>query len=48
MKVAVYARVSTSDKNQDVETQLMPLRDFCRAQAWEVYREYVDQCRLPI
>ena len=42
MRVALYARVSTSDKNQDPETQLMPLRDFCRAQRWEVHREYVD------
>jgi DNA invertase Pin-like site-specific DNA recombinase len=43
MKVALYARVSTSDKEQDPETQLMPMRDFCLAQGWEVYREYVDQ-----
>ena len=40
--VAIYARVSTADKDQDPETQLMPLRDFCSAQGWEVYREYVD------
>ena len=43
MKVAIYARVSTSDKDQSPETQLMPLQDFCLAQGWEVYREYVDQ-----
>ena len=43
MRVAVYARVSTSDRDQDPETQLMPLRDFCTAQEWEVVREYVDQ-----
>jgi len=42
MKVAIYARVSTSDKEQDPETQLMPLRDFCAAQGWEVADEYVD------
>ena len=42
MRVAIYARVSTSDKEQDVETQLMPLRDFCLAQGWDVYREYTD------
>ena len=42
MKIAVYARVSTSDKDQDPETQLMPLRDFCTAQGWEVTKEYVD------
>jgi DNA invertase Pin-like site-specific DNA recombinase len=43
MRVAIYARVSTSDRDQDPEPQLMPLRDFCLAQGWEVYREYVDQ-----
>jgi len=43
MKIAIYARVSTSDKDQNTETQLLPLRDFCAAQGWEVYREYVDQ-----
>ena len=42
MKVALYARVSTSDKEQDPETQLMPMRDFCAAQGPEIYDEYID------
>ncbi len=42
MKVAVYGRVSTSDKDQNPETQLMPMRDFIQAQGWEVYKTYVD------
>jgi DNA invertase Pin-like site-specific DNA recombinase len=42
MKVAVYARVSTADKEQNPETQLVHLRDFCDVQGWEIYREYVD------
>lgn len=42
MKVALYSRVSTTDKDQDPDTQLVHLRDFCSAQGWEVYREYVD------
>jgi DNA invertase Pin-like site-specific DNA recombinase len=42
MKVGVYARVSTADKAQNPETQLMHLRDFCNAQGWDIYREYVD------
>ena len=42
MRVAIYARVSTSDKDQEPETQLMPLRDFCIAQGWEIVAEYVD------
>ena len=43
MRVAIYARVSTSDKDQEPETQLMPLRDFVQAQEWDVYDEYVDR-----
>ena len=43
MKVALYARVSTNDKSQDPETQLMPMRDSCVAHGWEVTREYVDK-----
>ncbi len=43
MRVAVYARVSTADKDQNPETQLLPLRDFVKVQEWAVYREYVDK-----
>ena len=42
MKVALYARVSTSDKEQDPETQALPLREFVYAQGWETFREYTD------
>jgi DNA invertase Pin-like site-specific DNA recombinase len=42
MRVRLYARVSTQDKDQNPETQLLPLREFCRAQGWEVPGEYVD------
>ena len=42
MKVAIYARISTSDKDQEPETQLMPMRDFIEIQGWEAYRIYVD------
>ncbi|MFQ5968653.1 MAG: recombinase family protein, partial [Acidimicrobiia bacterium] len=43
MRVALYARVSTSDKDQDPETQLIPLRQFVgRQDALEVRKEYVD------
>ena len=42
MRVAAYARVSTSDKDQDPETQLLALRDFARAQQWEIVGEYID------
>src|SRR2546427_365084 len=42
MKVGIYARVSTSDKDQDPMTQLLPLREFCQAQGWQVAGEFVD------
>ena len=42
MKVALYARVSTTDKEQDPETQLLPMREFVQAQGWQTYSEYVD------
>ena len=43
MRIALYARVSTSDKDQNLETQLIPLREFVEAQGWQVYREYLDE-----
>jgi DNA invertase Pin-like site-specific DNA recombinase len=43
MKVAIYARVSTKTKGQDVENQLMMLREFCVKMGYEVYKEYTDQ-----
>jgi len=42
MRTALYARVSTDDREQDPETQLLALRDFARAQGWDVHGEYVD------
>ena len=43
MRAAIYARVSTADKEQNPETQLLPLREFCEAQGFEVVGEFVDQ-----
>ncbi len=45
MKVALYARVSTDDKNQDPDTQLYALREFCKKAEWEIVAEYVDRAR---
>jgi len=42
MRVALYARVSTSDKDQNPDTQLLPLREFCQAQGWTVAGEHID------
>lgn len=48
MKVAIYARVSMDERAddkrfQDPENQLIPLRDFCKAMGWEVFKEYIDK-----
>ncbi len=44
MKVALYLRVSTVDKDQNPETQLLPLREYCQAQGWAIFRVYEDRC----
>jgi DNA invertase Pin-like site-specific DNA recombinase len=41
-RVAIYARVSTKDKGQEVENQLRQLRGFAALQGWTVYHEFVD------
>ena len=43
MKVAIYARVSTRDKGQDVRNQLDQLRAYCDKQGWHIVNEYIDQ-----
>lgn len=42
IRVALYSRVSTRDKGQDVENQLLQLREFCARQEYDVVREYAD------
>jgi DNA invertase Pin-like site-specific DNA recombinase len=42
MKVALYARVSTVNGGQDVDLQLVPLREYAQKRGWEVAGEYVD------
>ena len=42
-RVAIYVRVSTSDKRQDTETQLLPLREYVKQREWEIYKIYEDQ-----
>jgi putative DNA-invertase from lambdoid prophage Rac len=43
MRVAIYARVSTSDRDQDPQNQLEPLLDFAEAQGWKVYGIFIDR-----
>jgi DNA invertase Pin-like site-specific DNA recombinase len=41
-RVAIYARVSTTDKGQDPENQLMQLRDWCARAGHELIEAYVE------
>jgi len=48
MKVAIYTRVSLDETSedrrfQDINNQLNPLRDFCKAMDWEIAQEYSDK-----
>src|ERR1700732_950521 len=42
MKAALYARISTKDRGQEIENQLRQLREFAASRGWEVHREFVD------
>lgn len=42
MRCAIYGRVSTRDKGQEVENQLRQLREFAATQGWQISREYID------
>src|SRR5438094_5282233 len=41
-RVAVYARVSTSNGHQDPEMQLLELRGYAERRSWTIAAEYVD------
>jgi DNA invertase Pin-like site-specific DNA recombinase len=43
MKVAAYARVSTSNHHQDPEVQLRDIRQHCQLKGWELTEVYVDK-----
>ncbi len=40
-RIAIYARVSTSD--QSTESQLLDLRRYTRERSWTIFKEYVDE-----
>lgn len=42
-RVALYARVSTSNGQQDPEVQLVELREYAERRGWQITEEYVDQ-----
>ena len=43
MRCALYARVSTLDKGQDVTMQTIELREYALRRGWEIAGEYVDR-----
>jgi DNA invertase Pin-like site-specific DNA recombinase len=43
MRAAIYARISTADKDQNPETQLPPLREFAAVQRRTVAGEFTDR-----
>jgi len=44
-RAAIYARVSTADKDQDPQTQLYALREYCTKVELKIAGEYVDYAR---
>ncbi len=40
-RVAIYARVSTTDQSTD--SQLLDLRRYVRERGWDIFKEYVDE-----
>ena len=43
MTAAIYARVSTRDKGQTNDNQLLELREFAGRLGYSIYQEYCDQ-----
>ena len=43
VRVALYSRVSTKDKGQDVRNQTDQLREFCERQGWQIVQEFTDR-----
>ena len=41
-RVALYGRVSTKDKGQEVQNQLCQLREFAAHSGWTIVAEYID------
>jgi DNA invertase Pin-like site-specific DNA recombinase len=43
MKLAIYARISTTNKGQNAENQLLDLRACTKNMQYEIYDEYIDE-----
>lgn len=42
-RVAIYARVSTTNHGQDASLQTSEQRQFAKARGWQVFDDYIDQ-----
>jgi DNA invertase Pin-like site-specific DNA recombinase len=42
-RVAIYARCSTVNHQQDPEVQLRELREYCARRGWTIFSEYTDR-----
>jgi DNA invertase Pin-like site-specific DNA recombinase len=42
IRMAIYARVSTTNHGQDVNMQLRELREYCERRGWQIAGEYTD------
>ena len=42
MKVAIYSRVSTKNKGQDTQNQIIQLKKFCKSKNYQIYKIYED------
>ena len=43
MKTAIYARISTTDKGQDVDLQLRDLRAYVQSRGYTIFKEFIDE-----
>lgn len=43
IRAALYLRVSTTDKGQETDNQLLQLKEFCDRAGWEIFDIYLDK-----
>ena len=43
MKVAIYARISTTNKGQDADNQMEVLREYSQKMSYKICGEYIDE-----
>jgi DNA invertase Pin-like site-specific DNA recombinase len=43
VRAAIYARISTSNRQQSPQMQMREIRQFCKARGWKITGEYVDE-----